>query len=248
MALTLCGRFCSNRSMQKYWQVIKTWFADWRAYLAEFLATFVFVFVVLAAFVVEGISQDLGILGLSLVTGFIYAAMVYFSVHLSGGFLNPAITLALWLVGKISSLKLIFFIIAQLLASLAAALLVGLVFAEAASQALVGISTLGIGVNLSSATLLEAILTGFLVLAVFATMVDRRGPVSFGPLALGLILTSLTAVSLPVSGGFLNISKAFGPAVIANSWETLAVWLIGPLAGSLFGLIYEFLFLKKKNR
>lgn len=234
--------------MQKYWQIIKTWFIDWRAYMAEFLATFIFVFVVIAAFIVEGKSQDLGVLGISLVTGFVYAAMVYFSVHLSGGFLNPAITLALWLVGKISSLKLIFFIIAQLLASLAAALLIGLVFKDADSQALVGISTLGIGVDLSSATLLEAILTGFLVLAVFATMVDRRGPVSFGPLVLGLILTSLTAVSLPVSGAFLNAARAFGPAVIANSWDTFTIWLIGPLAGSLISVVYEVLFLRKGRK
>ena len=228
--------------------VVKSWFADWRAYVAEFLATFIFIFIVLAAFIVEGNLGDLGLVGISIVTGFSYAAMVFASVHLAGGFLNPAVTLALWLVGKISSVKMIFFIIAQLLASIASAALAGIIFREGATQSLYGLPALGVGVELFNAVLLEVVLTGVLVFVIFATMVDRRASVSFGPLVLGLLLASLTAVSVPISGGFLNISRAFGSAVISQSWDMLAVWLIGPLAGSLMGIVYEVVFLRRGKK
>lgn len=231
--------------MKTYLELIKTWFADWRSYLAEFLGTFIFLllsgWVVLAKFLYAGINE----LEIAIAIGFAYAACVYATANLSGGFLNPALTLALWLSQKLSGTKTVFFIIFQILASFAAGLVLLLIFGANALQFGLGGPALGVNVSLQTAVLAEALMTAGLVFVTFATMVDKMGPVSFGPLVLGLILVGETIAALPISGAAFNPARAIGPAVLAKSVDSLAVWIIGPLLGSLFGIVYAFLFLKK---
>jgi len=228
--------------------IIKGWVAEWRAYLAEFLGTFVFVLIASLAVVVESLYGGLGILGIALAIGFSYAALVFASVHLAGGFLNPALTLALWLSQKLSGTKTVFFIIFQVLASFAAGGVLLLIFGANALQFGLGGPALGVNVSLQTAVLTEALMTAGLVFVTFATMVDRGGPVSFGPLVLGLILVGETIAALPISGAAFNPARAIGPAVLAKSVDSLAVWIIGPLLGSLVGVVYSLLFLKKSKR
>lgn len=225
----------------------KNWIADWRTYVAEFVATFIFVLICSFAVIVNYLYGQIGVLGIALVVGSSYAALIFATNHLSGGYLNPAITFSLWLCSKLKGTKTVFLILAQLLASLAAFASVLLFFGQRAVGVNLGAPTLGIGETIAQATGLEAILTAILVFCVFAVMVDRRGPVSFGPLVLGMILSVLTIIALPMSGAAFNPSRVIGAYVILKSYNFLIPWILGPLAGSFAGLVYEVVFLREQK-
>jgi aquaporin TIP len=218
--------------------------SNFRAYLAEFLGTFVLVAVSLGIAASDNLYGNVGALGLAAGTGLIYVSMVFATVHLSGGHLNPAITLSLWLVKKVNSADMIFYLAAQFLAGFAACLFLIFIFGRSADFSL-GFETLKEGFSVQNAVLVEALGTAVLVFAYFATLVDRRGPGSFAPLVLGLVILSFSLFGATISGGFANPAIAVGPAVFSQSYSELSAWIIGPFTGSLFGIIYEFLFVKK---
>ena len=221
---------------------------DWRLYLAEFLGTFVFVFIASTVIVVSNLYNDIGLISVSLAIGFSYAAMVFITAHISGGYLNPAITVSLWLAQRLSGLKAFFYLFSQLIGSFAAAGVLLLIFKNSALQFVLGAPTLGLNISPENAIIVEAILTAILVFAVFGTMIDRNGPVSFGPLVLGLVVVSETIIALQISGAALNPARALGPLVISKSYANLAIWVIGPLVGSFFGIFYEAVFIKKPKK
>lgn len=223
-------------------------FKDWRAYCAEFLGTFVFVFVASLSVLANNFYGEVGTLGIALATGLVIAAMVFATVHISGGHLNPAVTLALWLTQRISTVSAIFYILAQLLASFAAAFSLYLIFFDRAMKFSLGGPVLESGITLQTAVTLEAILTAILVFVVFATMVDKRGPVSFGPIVVGLVVIAASIAAGPMTGAALNPARALGPLVVSRHFDSLPVWIIGPFAGSLFGIVYDFVFLKKSKK
>ena len=225
---------------------IKEWIAPWRAYLAEFLGTFVFVFVSSGAVLTNLLYADIGPIGIALATGLSIAAAIYATYHLSGGHLNPAVTLALGLAGKIRGDIAIFYVIFQIAASFAAAGMLLLVFGLGAIDLELGTPLLGADITVSSAVILEAVLTAVLVFVIFATMIDRRGPVSFGPLSVGIVVVFANLVAGPISGASLNPARVVGPAMVSQSFDLLVVPVVGPLAGALFALVYEFVFLRKK--
>ncbi len=84
---------------------------DWRAYIAEFLGTFIFVVISSWVVLADIYFGDIGKVGVALTIGFAYGALIFVTSHLSGGFLNPAVTVALWLAQKLSGRKTIFFIL-----------------------------------------------------------------------------------------------------------------------------------------
>ncbi len=220
----------------------------WRAYLAEFLGTFVFVFVASGAVLSNIFYGDIGTLGVALATGLALGAMVFATAAISGGHLNPAVTLALWLAQKISWINAIFYIIAQVAASSAAAGVLLYVFGDRALHFSLGAPILGVGIGVPAALILEAVLTTVLVFAVFSTVVDKRGPVSFGPLIIGLVVVVSGIFAGPLTGAALNPARAIGPAIVSNNFTNLPIWILGPAVGSLFGLAYEFLFLRKTSK
>jgi glycerol uptake facilitator-like aquaporin len=247
--LTAVGLRWSNFDVQvAIIKFLKEWWGQWRAFLAEFLATLIFVFVASCAVLSNQIYGQIGIVGVALAIGFSYGALVFASSHLSGGFLNPALTLALWLAGRMSHAKTVTLIFVQVAASFAAIGLISLVFGSGASRLFYGAPTLGVGVDAANALGLEAILVAALVFVLFACAVDRGGPVSFSALALGLFVTGATLVALPISGAGLNPVRAIGPLVLSKSYGSLAVWLVGPLAGSLISILYEFAFLRRGKK
>ena len=218
---------------------------NWRAYFAEFLGTFVFVFIAAGAALANSIWANIGVLGVALAAGLAISAAMFATVHISGAHLNPAVSLALWIAQKISTVTFIFYVLAQVLASFTAAGLLLYIFGNKGLEFLLGGPTLGNGFSVQSGVIIEAVLTAILVFMVFATMVDRRGPVSFGPLALGLYIVIAGLFAGPISGAALNPARVLGPLVISRSFDTLAVWLVGPAVGSLFGIVYDFVFLRK---
>ncbi len=225
-----------------------TFLGYWRSYLAEFFGTFVFVFCTCGAVLVNSFYGEIGLIGIALVAGFAYVLAMYSTVHISGGHLNPAVTVALWLNGKIQGLEAISYIIFQILAGFASAGMLLLIFGKRAAALFLGGPVLAQGVSDQSAILLEMILAAFLVFVYFATIVDKRGPVSFGPLAVGLVVLVSTLIAGPITGASLNPARALGPLVIAKQYGSLAIFTVGPISGSLFSLIYNLLFLKKVKK
>jgi len=215
--------------------------------MAEFFGTYILVLISLGLVLVSNLYQNLDPLAIALSLGFLYAALIYATVHLSGGYLNPAVCLSLWFVKKLSGIKTIFFIAAQLLASFAAAASAYYIFGKKSLDFGLGISVIAPD-KLQIAIILELIFTAFLVFAVFATMIDRSGPVSFGPLVIGLITVPLTLFALPVSGAFLNPAKVLGAGIITKNYAPLTVGLIGPLTASLFAFIYNFIYLRRPGK
>ena len=224
---------------------LKDWVSPWRAYIAEFLGTFIFVLFSCGAVLADSYWGNLGSVGIALCVGFSYAALIYMTSHLSGGFLNPAVTLSLWLVRRLPGFKAIIFIIVQVAASFAAAGTLLFVFGRESTTYFLGGPTVGVNISFEVAVALEAILTAVLVFAVFSTMIDRGGPVSFGPLVIGFVLISAYLIGLPTSGVSLNPARAIGPIVISGNLTNLAIWIISPLAGSLFAVFYNLVFIRK---
>lgn len=219
-----------------------------RALIAEFLGTFVFVFVACGSVLTRNIYEDFGAVGVALATAVVLTAVIFATVALSGGHLNPAVTLAAWLTQKVNTTTAVLYILAQVVAGFAAAFLLLLIFGDQGSAFYLGGPVLATDATVQSALILEAVLTATLVFVFFATMVDKRGPVSFGPIAIGLVFLAAGIFAGPIEGAALNPVKV-APLIVSGHTESVLVWVVGPLAGALFGLVYEFLFLwqgKKK--
>jgi MIP family channel proteins len=217
-----------------------------RAAVAEGIGTFALIFFG-AGSVVLYLNGQLDLVGVALAHGLVIAIMVSQMAHLSGGAFNPAIQIALWVTGKAPSARTVTFLVAQLVAGAAAALLLKfLVPAQAFDAALGGSPTLGIGISSGKGILLEAVGTFFLVWAVFATIVDDRGP--FGKIAglpIGLTITFGMLAIGPWTGGAFNPARWFGPALASGHWDDWYVWIVGPTAGGvLAGVGYWGLFLR----
>lgn len=219
---------------------------NWRAYLAEFLGTFFVVLVSLGVFFGDISTGLVGALGTGFAFAFSYMVMVFATIHVSGGHLNPAISLSLWFAKRLKGLDLVFYVLFQFLGGFLAAVVLFLLF----GGNFLGAAFFGVGadVSLQKAVVVEAVASFILVFVYFSTLVDRRGLRNFGPLALGATTLALYLFSLPFVGGIINPVQALGPAVVANSYSNLFIFLIGPFTGSLFGLAYEWLFIGKSKK
>lgn len=222
-----------------------------RKYLAEFLAAFFLVFAVAGAVVADQhlavvqVRDSFGPLGVALAHGLAFAAAIAAVARISGGYANPAVSLAFFVTGRMNAKDLMGYIASQLLGGLAAAFLIKRLFvAEAVDQAGVGAPALGEGLSIFQGIAIEIVLTFLLVLVIWGVAVDRKGPRSFAPLAIGLTLTTVTLVGAAFSGAAVNPARWFGPAVAAGQFRAWPVWIVGPAVGALLAaLLYESFFL-----
>ena len=224
---------------------IRDWTNPWREYCSEFIGSLVFVFLASSVVVSQNIVGQDNLLVIALGTGFSYACILYATGHVSGGFLNPAVVVSLWLVKKLSGVKTTFFIIAQVLGSLSGAILVFGVFGQRAVQNLFGAPQFGLGVVTESALIFEITLSAIFVFLVHAVGVNKSAPTIFGPLVYGLYLVVCTLVAYGTSGASVNVTRAFGPVVLSGQYSSLFVYIVGGLSGSLVGVFYEYVFVKK---
>jgi aquaporin Z len=220
-----------------------------KAAVAEFIGTFALIFFG-AGSVVLYLNGQLDLVGVALAHGLVIAIMVSQTAHLSGGVFNPATQVALWVTGKMPSSRTVIYLGAQLVGAAAAGLLLKfLVPAQAFDAALGGVSALGDGISSGKGILLEAVGTFFLVWAVFATVVDDRGP--FGKtagLSIGLTVTFGMLAIGPWTGGAFNPARWFGPALSSGHWDEWYVWVVGPIAGAvLAGVAYWGMFLRDRE-
>ena len=224
--------------------------ATWRAPLAEFLATLLFIFLGAGTVVVTGGLMKEGLtsarlVAIALAHGLAIALLVSATAKLSGGHINPAVTFGAILTGKISVNQGIMYVVAQLVGAVVGALLLKGVI-PAAAQGNLGAHGLGSGITAGGGLLAEIVLTFALVFVVFATAIDPKGLGHLAPAAIGLTVLVDHLVGVPVTGASMNPARSFGPALAAGAWDNHWVFWIGPLiGGGLAALVYEFLFLRR---
>ncbi|CAL4966197.1 unnamed protein product [Urochloa decumbens] len=217
-----------------------------RAVLAEFILTFLFVFAGVGSAMATdklagGADSVVGLTAVALAHTLVVAVMVSAGLHVSGGHINPAVTLGLAVTGRITLFRSALYVAAQLLGSSAACLLLSFLAGGAATP----VHALAAGVGALRGVLMEAVLTFSLLFAVYATVVDPRHTVGgMGPLLVGLVVGANVLAGGPFSGASMNPARSFGPALAAGVWADHWVYWVGPLIGGpLAGLVYDGLFM-----
>ena len=217
----------------------------YRRVAAEILGTFLFVFVGAGSAVATqylGVS-DAGssILIAALANGLGLAIGISITMGVSGGVLNPAVTLALLLGRKIRGRDAVPYIIAQLVgATLAGILLIAASPSSVGTAAHWGAPTLSNDISVAQGTLFELVMTFLLVLAVFGTIVDKRAP-KIGGFGVGLIVLADVLTGGPFTGAAMNPARAMGPMIASLSFPSYwYIYWVGPIIGAaLAGLIYS---------
>ena len=220
-----------------------------RAAVAEFVATFALTFVGAGA-VILGAQGQLDLVGIALAHGLVLAIMVSVVGEISGGHVNPAVTIGLWVAGKVPTARAAVYIVAQLLGGVVAALLVRFVVGEDLFETGGGgAPAMGPDVAAGTGIVLEAILTFFLVFAVFGTAVDPRGPwTKTAGFTIGLVIAFDIMAFGPLTGAAMNPARWFGPALVAGVWDDAVVWIVGPIAGGIIAsVLYATVFLRGRE-
>lgn len=218
-----------------------------KAYGAEFLGTFWLVLggcgsaVLAAAFPHVGI----GLLGVALAFGLTVLTMAYAVGHISGGHFNPAVSIGLWAGGRLQASQLPAYIAAQLLGGLAAGGVLYLIASgHAGFDVSAGFASNGYGehspggYSLLAAAVSEVVMTAFFLLIILGST-SRRAPVGFAPVPIGLALTLIHLVSIPVTNTSVNPARSTGVALYAGGWAIDQLWLfwVAPIIGALLGAL-----------
>ena len=228
--------------------------------LAEFIGTFWLVLggcgsaVIAAAFPGVGI----GLLGVSLAFGLTVLTMVYALGHISGGHLNPAVTIGLWAGGRFKASDILPYIAAQVLGAIAGAGVLYFIASGAAGFDING----GLASNgyadhspgfysLSSGFITEVVMTFmFLFIILGATDSRNKAIIGFAPIAIGLGLTLIHLISIPVTNTSVNPARSTGPAIFVGGWALAQLWLfwVAPIIGAILaGFVYNFISGKAKE-
>ena len=223
-----------------------------KKYAAEFFGTFWLVLggcgsaVLAAAFPEVGI----GLVGVSIAFGLTVLTMAYAIGHISGCHLNPAVSVGLWAGGRFPADQLLPYIVCQVLGAFAAG---GVLFIIASGKAgfdvTAGFASNGYGAHSPGGySLLAALVTEVVMTAMFLLVIlgatDKRAPQGFAPIAIGLCLTLIHLISIPVTNTSVNPARSTGVAVFAGGWALSQLWLfwVAPIAGALLGAaIYGFI-------
>jgi aquaporin Z len=223
-----------------------------RKYGAEFFGTFWLVLggcgsaVLAAAFPEVGI----GLLGVSLAFGLTVLTMAFAIGHISGCHLNPAVSVGLWAAGRFPARELPAYIIAQVLGGIAAG---GVLYVIASGQAgfdvAAGFASNGYGdhspggYSFKAALVTEVVMTMMFLLVIVGST-DRRAPAGLAPIAIGLCLTLIHLISIPVTNTSVNPARSTGVALYVGGWAMAQLWLfwLAPIVGAVIGAaIYRFI-------
>jgi aquaporin Z len=226
---------------------------------AELLGTFWLVFggcgsaVLASAFPKGGI----GLLGVAVAFGLTLLTMAYAIGHISGCHLNPAVTLGLWTAKRVPKNDVLPYIIAQLLGAIAAAAVLWLIASGKAGFKLSGgLAANGYakhspgGYSLLAGLVSELVMT-FMFLMIILGSTDKRAPQGLAPIAMGLGLTLIHLVSIPVTNTSVNPARSTGPALFVGGWALEQLWLfwLAPIAGAVAaGYVYNLFGEKRRKR
>lgn len=215
--------------------------AQWKPLLAEVIGTFTLIFAGAGAIIAnEAAHGTVGLLGIALAHGLAIGVMFSALGVISGGHFNPAVTCGFVVCGRMSVVRGIAYVIAQLVgATFAALALVATYPSGPATLVHLGTPSLAPGLAKTAGVLLEAIGAFFLVTVVFGTAVHPAGP-RIGGLAIGLTITMDILAFGTLTGAAVNPARAFGPALVAGAWRDQWVYWVGPLlGGALAGALYD---------
>jgi len=220
---------------------------------AEFIGTFWLVLggcgsAVLAAGIPE---LGIGFVGVSFAFGLTVLTMAYAIGHISGCHLNPAVSFGLWAGGRFSTAELIPYIIVQVLGAIAGAGVLYLIFSGGADfkDLSGGFASNGYGehspekYSMQAALIIEFVMT-FMFLIIIMGATDAKAPKGFAPIAIGLGLTLIHLISIPVTNTSVNPARSTGPALFVGGWALQQLWLFwaAPIAGAVFGgIVYRWL-------
>lgn len=226
--------------------------------VAEFFGTFWLVLggcgsaVLAAAFPEVGI----GLLGVSLAFGLTVVTIAYGLGHISGAHLNPAVSIGLWLGGRFSAKDLPGYIVAQILGGLAAAGVLYVVATGNGTDVIAsGFAANGYGehspgkYSMQAALITEIVMT-FMFLLVILGATDKRAPAGFAGLAIGLMLTLIHLISIPVTNTSVNPARSISQALFVGDWALGQLWLfiVAPIVGAAAaGLVYKVFFAGEKD-
>ncbi len=219
--------------------------------LAEFLGTFWLVFggcgsaVISAAFPEVGI----GLLGVSLAFGLTVVTMAYAIGHISGCHLNPAVTIGLWAGGRFPANEIPVYIIAQVVGAVAAAAVLYLIASGNAGYDIAqnGLAANGVGEKspggyaMGAGIAIEILLTFFFLIIILGAT-DGRAPAGFAPLAIGLGLTLIHLISIPITNTSVNPARSTGPALMEGGMALTQLWMfwVAPIVGAILaGFVYK---------
>lgn len=214
--------------------------------LAEFIGTFWLVFGGCGSAVLAAGFPELGIgfLGVALAFGLTVVTMAYAIGHISGCHLNPAVTVGLWAGGRFEARDIPLYVVAQVLGAIAAAFLLLYVAQGNPGYDLAtnGLAANGFGdhspghFDIGAALVIEIVLTAVFVWIIMGST-DGRAPAGFAPIAIGLGLTLIHLISIPVTNTSVNPARSTGPALVVGGWALQQLWLfwVAPLVGGALG-------------
>ncbi|HEY4035795.1 MAG TPA: MIP/aquaporin family protein [Ktedonobacteraceae bacterium] len=217
--------------------------------VAELVGSFAFIFIGAGSIITNTLTHgSIGLLGIALAHGLALSIMITIFGATSGGHLNPAVTIGFLVTRRIVPIVGIFYIIAQLVGGVLAGLLLRIIFPQPVWLAAhLGTPNLSPGVSFGTGVLLEAVLTFFLVLAVFGTAVDQRAP-KIGGFGIGLTVLVDILLSGPLTGASMNPARTFGPALAGGFWQNDLVYWLGPFIGAIIAaLFYEYVILRPRR-
>lgn len=223
-----------------------------KRYCAEFFGTFWLVLGGCGSAVLAAAFPDVGIglLGVSLAFGLTVLTMAFAIGHISGCHLNPAVSFGLWAGGRFPAKDLLPYIFAQVLGGVAAGGVLYLIASGKAGFDLsAGFASNGYGehspggYSLLAALITEVVMTMMFLLVILGAT-DKRAPQGFAPIAIGLCLTLIHLISIPVTNTSVNPARSTGVAVFVGDWAVAQLWLfwVAPIIGGLIGAaIYRFI-------
>jgi len=191
----------------------------------------------------------------ALAFGLTVLTMVYAVGHISGGHFNPAVSFGLWAGKRFDGKDLIPYIIAQVIGAIAAAAVLYVIASGKAGFEIGGFASNGYGAHspggysLLAALVAEVVLTFFFIFIILGAT-DKRAPAGFAAIAIGLALTLIHLVSIPVTNTSVNPARSTGPALFAGGWALSQLWLfwVAPIVGAvLAGFVYPLVTGEKKD-
>lgn len=211
-----------------------------RKYVAECIGTFVLTFVSCGAAAVSGgVDGVLGILGIAVAFGLSIVAMAYSIGNISGCHINPAVSLAMLVSKRMSGKDFVGYVIAQVIGAVIAAGLLKVV-GSMCDPVITGLGTNGygdasyVGLNMAGALIVEIVLTCIFVIAILG-VTSKESFAGVAGLVIGLTLTFVHIIGIPLTGTSVNPARSFGPAIFAGGEALSQLWvfIVGPLAGAL---------------
>lgn len=218
-----------------------------KKYGAEFFGTFWLVLGGCGSAVLAAAFPELGIgfAGVALAFGLTVLTMAYAIGHISGCHLNPAVSIGLWAGGRFPAKELLPYIVAQVLGGIVAGgVLYMIASGKAGFDVSAGFASNGFGAHspdgysMQAALLCEVVMTMMFILVILGAT-DKRAPAGFAPIAIGLCLTLIHLISIPVTNTSVNPARSSGVAIFAGGWAIEQLWLfwVAPIVGAALGAV-----------